>query len=297
MTNMTQKTKIAVETETQATDQSKRSVSKSKTCFVIMPIADMEGYEKGHFLRVYEHLIKPACESAGFEPHRADFVASSNYIIIDILRKILDSDLVICDLSGRNPNVLYELGVRQAFNLPTVLIKDAKTPKIFDIQGLRYTEYGDALRIDEVEKGREQIKSAIVATDENPGVNSMIQLLGVTSAPLPHKVELSEETNVIMESLKDISIRISRIESYNASPPTPLPPIVVGNFPDNLRNRLVSFNNEHFRIGDELFLDGKSIGSLLSVASSHVAIKQKNNTVRIIEMTDPSFAKISGTPF
>ena len=37
-----------------------------KKCFVIMPISDAEGYDKGHFTRVYEHLVKPAVIEAGF---------------------------------------------------------------------------------------------------------------------------------------------------------------------------------------------------------------------------------------
>ena len=37
-----------------------------KKCFVIMPISDAEGYDKGHFTRVYEHLIKPAVIAAIF---------------------------------------------------------------------------------------------------------------------------------------------------------------------------------------------------------------------------------------
>ena len=40
--------------------------AKLKTCFVIMPISDVDGYEKGHFIRVYDYLIKPACEIAGY---------------------------------------------------------------------------------------------------------------------------------------------------------------------------------------------------------------------------------------
>ena len=43
-----------------------------KKCFVIMPISDAEGYDKGHFTRVYEHLIKPAVIEAGFEPVERD---------------------------------------------------------------------------------------------------------------------------------------------------------------------------------------------------------------------------------
>ena len=41
--------------------------SNNKKCFVIMPISDADGYDKGHFNRVYEYLIKPACEEAGFD--------------------------------------------------------------------------------------------------------------------------------------------------------------------------------------------------------------------------------------
>lgn len=49
-----------------------------KKCFVIMPISDAEGYDKGHFTRVYEHLIKPAVIEAGFEPVRADDTSKAN---------------------------------------------------------------------------------------------------------------------------------------------------------------------------------------------------------------------------
>ena len=51
-----------------------------KECFVIMPISDAEGYDKGHFTRVYYDIIKPAVESAGHKPIRADEVVSSNLI-------------------------------------------------------------------------------------------------------------------------------------------------------------------------------------------------------------------------
>ncbi|EKA1852768.1 hypothetical protein OJ393_004804, partial [Salmonella enterica] len=48
------------------------AVEKEKTCFAIMPIADHPDYDNGHFGRVYNHLIKPACEKAGFKVVRAD---------------------------------------------------------------------------------------------------------------------------------------------------------------------------------------------------------------------------------
>jgi hypothetical protein len=72
---------------------------------------------------------------------------NTNFIITDILKQIINSDMCICDLSSRNPNVLYELGLRHSFRLPVTLIRDSKTNRIFDIQGLRDIEYDDNLRV------------------------------------------------------------------------------------------------------------------------------------------------------
>lgn len=271
---------------------------KPKVCFAIMPIADMDGYDAGHFTRVYEYIIKPACISAGFEPHRADLVSASNYIIIDILQKIVDSDMVICDLSGRNPNVLYELGVRQAFNLPTVLIKDSKTPKIFDIQGLRYTEYSHTLRIDEVQRESAAIHKSITETAQASGtVNSMIQLLGINAAPLPQKVQVSDDTSLILDSIRDISLRLTNIESPNSRPalaPSLAPRKSTAAKPSNI---IYNINEEGIMIGEELYLSGKSIGNLASVTAMDITVIDKNSEIKTIKFTDPSFKGITSLPF
>ena len=187
--------------------------SPQPTCFVIMPISDVETYDAGHFGRVYEFIIKPACKAAGFKPIRADEVQVTNYIVVDILRKILDADMVVCDLSARNSNVLYELGIRQAFNLPVTLIRDSRTPRIFDIQGLRDLEYDESLRIDKINSAAESL-STLLKNTSNLGegdVNSIIQLLGVKPAQIA-SVEVSKDTSLLLNAISDISNRISRLE-------------------------------------------------------------------------------------
>jgi len=178
------------------------------TCFVIMPISDVETYEAGHFGRVYEHLIKPSCEAAGFKPVRADEVQVTNYIVVDILRKIVDAEMVVCDLSGRNPNVLYELGIRQAFNRRVVLIRDSRTPRIFDIQGLRDLEYDENLRIDKTTNAVESLSNLLKNTSSLSAgdVNSIIQLLGVN----PPQVSPSRDA---LNAINDIEKRISEFEN------------------------------------------------------------------------------------
>ncbi|MES2826320.1 MAG: hypothetical protein V4732_22185 [Pseudomonadota bacterium] len=153
-------------------------------CFVIMPIADSEGYTTGHFTKVYEDIFKPACTSAGYKPIRADEVTQTNLIHLDILQKLIESPMAICDLSSRNPNVLFELGLRQAFDKPTVLVQEVGTPKIFDIAPLRYTEYRKELGYRDVLKDQASISEAIrstqSATDKGEGINSIIRILSLS---------------------------------------------------------------------------------------------------------------------
>lgn len=180
-----------------------------------MPISDPPDYEPGHFSIVYEYLIKPACRSAQFEPLRADEVHKSNFIVLDIIRHLVESEMVVCDLSSRNPNVMYELGIRQAFNKPVAIVRDDKTSRIFDIQGLRDLEYDHMLRVDRTEETRAKLSEFMANTYAAPlaEVNSFVQLLGVNAARPPEPSQISGETSLILNSLQSLGERITSLES------------------------------------------------------------------------------------
>lgn len=170
-------------------------------CFVIMPIADPDGYDKGHFTKVYEDIFKPACEVSGYKPVRADEVKQTNLIHLDILQKLIESPMAICDLSSRNPNVLFELGLRQAFDKPTVLVQEIGTPKIFDIAPLRYTEYRKELRYREVLEDQQFIAEAINATREatskGEGVNSIVSILSLSKPATLKEVSEGDSSGLL----------------------------------------------------------------------------------------------------
>lgn len=158
----------------------------NKDCFVIMPIADCDGYEKGHFSHVYDDIIKPAIGKTEYKAIRADEVKETNLIHLDILKKLIDAPIAVCDLSTRNPNVLFELGIRQAFDKPVVLIQERGTQKIFDIAPLRYLEYSKDMKYHEVIESQKKLQEAIEATKaaerESGNVNSIVKLMAL-SAP------------------------------------------------------------------------------------------------------------------
>ena len=136
-------------------------------CFVIMPISDTDGYKRGHWQDVYNHLIKPAVEKAGYIPERADEIRSANLIAVDIIKRICEYPMAVCDLSSCNPNVFYELGIRHSMKLPVVLIKDTKTNNPFDIKDIRYVEYDEGLSVAEIPSIHEQLTATITQTNED----------------------------------------------------------------------------------------------------------------------------------
>ncbi len=161
----------------------------SKTCFVMMPISNVEGYPSGHFAEVYKQLIEPAVLDAGFECELATSTSAAHMIQLEVVTKVATAPLCICDLSTNNPNVLFEYGIRQAFDLPTVLIKDDKTKRIFDLSGFRDIEYDHALRITNTLKARDEITKAISDTlagsaDEKQ-IFSLVKLMKMAKASLP----------------------------------------------------------------------------------------------------------------
>lgn len=258
-----------------------------------MPITSPEGYLPGHFDRVFKHLIDPACVKAGFTAIRADTVNRTNYIILDILKRIISSDLVLCDLSGRNPNVLYELGIRQAFNKPVVLIKDQQTDRIFDIQGLRTYDYDASLRVDTVLSDERRLVPILKETAEpsSSDVNSLIELLGVQQASLPAPIEITERDSIVLNALRDLADRVDYISQ------------TIG--PTSRRtafahlHEYISSGREFEVIGEE-FYDGKanSIGKLKRVDrfGKRVVFDQGGKDFAI-NMSDPLYKAIDEIPF
>lgn len=193
----------------------KDSKSENNQCFVIMPISDPEGYETGHFRCVYEDIFRPAIEEAGFIPKRADDDCSSSLIEINIIRDIIECPMAICDLSSSNPNVLFELGVRQAFDLPVVLVQEVNTTRIFDISTINTIEYRRELIYREVIEDKERIKKAIIETKDNSrGINSIVGLLGIASAKRKENISENAFLYTISNQIQNV---INKLENMDLS--------------------------------------------------------------------------------
>lgn len=273
--------------------QSKTEISEKPVCFVLMPIADVHGYEPGHFGRVYEHLLKPAIIAAGYMPVRADDTVKTDYIVVGIIQNIVESAMVLCDFSARNPNVMYELGIRHAFNKPVVLIRDKKTDKIFDIQGLRYTEYDESLRIDSVNKDIGKITSTISETAAITGkdMNSIVQLAGIKTAEVPAGQTISSDTKLLLSTFSNFERRLMSIESNSKNS-------MQANFVVSDRGIMLLTGRE-ILIGEELFIDANELGVLIDVSrkKQSILIKSSKGEMKEYSASSPLVREISEVPF
>lgn len=270
----------------------KTNEQTKKKCFVIMPISDVDGYPKGHFNRVYDYIIVPACKQEGYEPIRADATSKSNVIIVEILRNILECDMAICDLSSRNPNVFYELGFRQAFNMKTVLMKDDQTDRPFDVSTIRSINYESSLRIDLVNKAITELTKALKETNEmsEKEPNSLLKLLSIDNpAKLPDRQKLSLDSSLILQAIQDLSMDMHR--SMNRKR------IIDGG---NARsNEVMLPNGQIAKIGDHIFDNKKNmeIGEVVDTDSNAIFLRNSKGVMELIDIIGPYANNLSVMPF
>src|SRR6266496_326250 len=111
------------------------SVTAGDSCFVMMPFADpIGGY--------YELIYEPAIKKTGLTPVRADTdIFGTGKIIEQIWAGLKRAKVLVAELTGRNPNVLYELGLAHALQKPVVLISSNEEDVPFDVRHVRVIYY------------------------------------------------------------------------------------------------------------------------------------------------------------
>lgn len=109
-----------------------------KLCFIIMPYTDKLN-------PIYENIIKPVINDLKLECLRADEISRSKPIIEDIWNNIKKARFIIADLTDRNPNVFYELGLAHALNKEVIMLTQDINDVPFDLKHFRIIVYQDSI--------------------------------------------------------------------------------------------------------------------------------------------------------
>lgn len=113
------------------------TTSLDEVCFVISPIGSDDSEERKHADLILGSLIEPALEDLGLKAIRADKISKPGLITGQVLDHLTRAKIVIADLSFGNPNVYYELALRQALRKPLVQITRASDKLPFDVGQFR----------------------------------------------------------------------------------------------------------------------------------------------------------------
>lgn len=130
-----------------------------KICFIVTAIGESGTPTRERADKVYRYLIAPVCEELGYKPVRVDHVNAVDNINATIINYLKTAPMVIADMTDHNPNAFYELGFRQALELPLVPIIKVGERLPFDVMTTRTVFYDTD--VSKIEESKENLKSKI----------------------------------------------------------------------------------------------------------------------------------------
>lgn len=190
------------------TTETKNDLEK---CGIIMPISELDGCGEQHWREV-KNILSDAIKEAGFEAELVSDADDVGIIQKRIIQNIYENPIVVCDVSGKNPNVMFELGMRLAFDKPTIIVKDDKTNYSFDTSPIEHLTYPRDLRYLRIVEFKEKLTLKVKGTYEkshsDPNYTTFLKNFGEFTSPKLETKEVSKE-DFIIEELKQLKREIS----------------------------------------------------------------------------------------
>lgn len=190
-------------------------VEQNRTCGIIMPISAIDGCPADHWSDV-KAIIQEAIDSISSPKFVAKLVSEADDVGIiqkRIVQGVYASDVVVCDVSGKNANVMFELGLRLAFDKPTIIIKDENTDYSFDTSVIEHLAYPRDLRFSRVVAFKKQLAEKVLAThlaaQANPEHSTFLRSFGTFKVSHLEEKEASGE-QVMLEMLSEIQREIAQ---------------------------------------------------------------------------------------
>jgi hypothetical protein len=198
--------------KTEKKEAQKPEAEKKPTCGIVMPISAIEDCNAAHWQEV-KGIIEEAADKAGFT---AKIVSESDDVGViqsKIIQNLFDSDIVVCDVSAKNANVMFELGLRLAFDKPAIVLKDDKTSYSFDTSPLEHLDYPRDLHYPSIIKFKEALAKKIVATfkkSKEEGYKSFLDNFGTFAIKGLGTTEVSKE-EFVLQKLDDLQSEMASL--------------------------------------------------------------------------------------
>ena len=196
---------------------SKPESKAKKKCGLVMPISAIDGCTETHWEQV-RTIIEEALEGTELSVELVSDADDVGVIQKRIIQNLYDNDIVVCDVSCKNPNVMFELGMRLAFDKPAVIIKDDVTTYSFDTSPVEHLTYPRGLHYHLIQDFKKKLRSKVLATLEaskKPDYTTFLKHFGKFVVANLEEKELGKD-EFILESLSDLrhELRRMRMEQH-----------------------------------------------------------------------------------
>ena len=191
------------------------ATAKGRVCFVVGPIGEPDSEVRIHADWFLEEIVEPVIkELDGFEVIRADKIAAPGMIDAQVIGHLLESEIVVADLSSLNPNAFYEIGLRHMIQKPIIHMQLADDKIPFDVSLYRAIKFSRT-RPSDIRRAKDDLRSALKAVlAENYKVdNPVTRARGQISLEL----QASPPEKVLNDQLRALQRRVSELESNSAS--------------------------------------------------------------------------------
>ena len=190
--------------------------TKEKICGIIRPIAKMNDFYTFEHWNSVKDIMERAIKKAGYSPLTVSDSKGSTTIHSSIFLNLYQNEIVVCDVSNRNANVMFELGMRIAFDKPVVIIKDDKTPFSFDTSHIKHLEYPSDLRFQVIEKFINDLAEAIndtVQISKQPEYKSFLSHYAPIKVATLEVNEVSEKIALesILNSINNLEEKVNNL--------------------------------------------------------------------------------------
>lgn len=194
--------------ETQAEES---NGGKRPVCGLVMPISEIDDCPEHHWAEVKD-ILSEAVTSAGFEPNMVSDADDVGVIQERIVRNLYENPIAVCDVSAKNPNVMFELGLRLAFDKATVIVKDDVTNYSFDTQVIEHVSYPRDLRFPKIVAFKNELVKKIRATYQksidDPEFSPFVRGFGPFKVAKIDTVEVPA-TDLLFEEMRDLKRLVS----------------------------------------------------------------------------------------
>ncbi|MDF0480254.1 hypothetical protein OL233_08155 [Vagococcus sp. PNs007] len=185
-------------------------IKTEKKCFFITPIGSEDSNDYRKLTALVENVLNRVLEKFDYEIIIAHTINSIGSIGDQVFYNILNADLIISNITGLNPNVMYETAVAHSFGKPTIMISEKSTKLPFDLIGDRTIFFDDSIEgtgklIFELEN-----KIKLINSDENSDIdNPIVRVLG-KKAVEEDLVGRTDDSSRMIKLLMDIEQKLDK---------------------------------------------------------------------------------------